>query len=72
MILLSPGRIDVDNAAPITIQTVPSPEKLKAELIALYRTVRHTRSLLRLSERIHADRQSNKSASMPEAAHAAR
>ncbi|WP_439621802.1 hypothetical protein [Gemmata sp.] len=32
---------------------LPPPDKLRDELAALYRTVRITRSLLRLSERVH-------------------
>jgi hypothetical protein len=38
---------------PLTVDTVPPPAQLKAELIALYRAARHTRALLKLSERIH-------------------
>lgn len=38
----------------LTIASVPPPEQVKADLAALYRQVRITRSLLRLSERIRA------------------
>jgi hypothetical protein len=36
-----------------TVAAIPPPDKLKAELVELYRVVRYTRTLLKLSERIH-------------------
>lgn len=38
-----------------TVATIPLPATLKAELIQLYQTVRLTRALLKLSERVHAN-----------------
>lgn len=52
-----------------SVASIPPPEKLKAELLELYRAVRYTRSLLKLSERIHTR---NASDTKREAVHAAR
>lgn len=54
-----------------TVATIPPPDKLKAELISLYRMVRATRSLLKLSERIHAPSPASPKPA-EEAAHATR
>jgi hypothetical protein len=52
-----------------TVATIPPPDKLRAELMHLYRVVRATRSLLKLSERIHKNPAGGPK---PEAAHASR
>ncbi len=49
------------------VGAVPPPERLRDELVELYRVVRNTRSLLRLSERIHG-----RTAARREVSHATR
>ncbi len=58
----------MSTTAPPTVATIPPPDKLKAELIELYRVVRYTQSLLKLAERIH---RAAPSGIKPEAAHTA-
>jgi hypothetical protein len=56
--------------AGISLATIPPPAKVREELHELFRAVRLTRSLLKLSERIYAA--SAASTNSVEAAHAAR